>query len=147
MVEHIHSRTRAKTLFATHYHELTALAEHLPGVKNYHVSVRETEDGIVFLRKVEPGSADRSYGIEVARLAGLPPGVVERSRQVLALHERGEERVSETLSPGAQPAPVQLTIFTPLNQDILQAITQADLDNLRPIEALTLLARLKQQIT
>ncbi len=147
VVEHIHGRTRAKTLFATHYHELTALAEHLPGVKNYHVSVRETQDGIVFLRKVELGSADRSYGIEVARLAGLPPGVVERSREVLALHERGEERVSETLSPGAQPAPVQLTIFTPLNQDILQAIAQADLDNLRPIEALTLLARLKQQIT
>ena len=147
VVEHIHGRTRAKTLFATHYHELTALAEHLPGVKNYHVSVRETQDGIAFLRRVEPGSADRSYGIEVARLAGLPPGVVERSREVLALHERGEERVSETLSPGAQPAPVQLTIFTPLNQDILQAIAQADLDNLRPIEALTLLARLKQQIT
>ena len=139
VVEHIHSRTRAKTLFATHYHELTALAEHLPGVKNYHVSVRETQDGIVFLRKVEPGSADRSYGIEVARLAGLPPGVVERSREVLALHERSEERVSETLSPGAEPAPVQLTIFTPLNQDVLQAIAQADLDNLRPIEALTLL--------
>ena len=147
VVEHIHSRTRAKTLFATHYHELTALAEHLSGVKNYHVSVKEHQDGIVFLRKVEPGSADRSYGIEVARLAGLPPGVVERSREVLALHERGEERVSETLSPGAESAPVQLTIFTPLNQEILQAIAAADLDNLRPIEALTLLARLKQQIT
>ena len=147
VVEHIHGRTRAKTLFATHYHELTALAEHLPGVKNYHVSVREHQDGIVFLRKVSPGSADRSYGIEVARLAGLPPSVVERSREVLALHERSEERVSETLSPGAEPAPVQLTIFTPLNQDILQAIAAADLDNLRPIEALTLLARLKQQVT
>ena len=105
VVEHIHGRTRAKTLFATHYHELTALAEHLPGVKNYHVSVRETQDGIVFLRKVELGSADRSYGIEVARLAGLPPGVVERSREVLALHERGEERVSETLSPGPSRPP------------------------------------------
>ncbi len=146
VVEHIHARTRAKTLFATHYHELTALADHLPGVKNYHVSVKETEGGIVFLRKVEPGAADRSYGIEVARLAGLPMGVVERARQVLALHERSEEQVTETLSPGAQPSPVQLTIFTPLNQDIVRAIAEADLDNLRPIEALTLLARLKQQL-
>ena len=105
VVEHIHSRTRAKTLFATHYHELTALADHLPGVRNYRVLVKETEGGIVFLRKVEPGSADRSYGIEVAKLAGLPPGVVERARQVLVLHERSEEHVSETLSPGAQAAP------------------------------------------
>ena len=147
VVEHIHGRTRAKTLFATHYHELTALADHLPGVKNYHVSVKETESGIVFLRKVEPGAADRSYGIEVARLAGLPATVVERSRQVLAMHERSEEQVTETLSPGARPAPVQLTIFTPLNQDIVRAISDADLDRLRPIEALTLLAKLKQQIT
>ncbi len=147
VVEHIHARIRARTLFATHYHELTELAEHLPGVKNYHVAVKETPDGIVFLRKVEPGSADRSYGIEVARLAGQPAAVVERSREVLALHERTEQRVPETLSPGAQPSPVQLTIFTPLNQDVVQAIVQADLDRLRPIEALTLLARLKQQIT
>jgi len=96
---------------------------------------------------VEPGAADRSYGIEVARLAGLPATVVERSRQVLAMHERSEEQVTETLSPGARPAPVQLTIFTPLNQDIVRAIAEADLDRLRPIEALTLLAKLKQQIT
>ncbi len=147
VVEYIHARTRARTLFATHYHELTALADHLPGVKNYHVSVKETAEGIVFLRKVEPGSADRSYGIEVARLAGLPGGVVERAREVLALHERSEEQVTETLSPGAHPAPVQLTIFTPLNHDIVRAIAEADLDHLRPVEALTLLARLKQQIT
>ncbi len=71
-VEYIHGRTRAKTLFATHYFELTELAERLSGVKNYHVSVKETGGGIVFLRKVEPGAADRSYGIEVAKLAGLP---------------------------------------------------------------------------
>ena len=71
-VEYMHARTRAKTLFATHYFELTELAEQLSGVKNYHVSVKETGGGIVFLRKVEPGAADRSYGIEVAKLAGLP---------------------------------------------------------------------------
>ena len=72
VVEHIHPRTRAKTLFATHYHELTELAEQLDGVRNLMVSVKEAGDHIIFLRKVEPGKADRSYGIEVARLAGLP---------------------------------------------------------------------------
>ncbi len=82
-VEYLHGRVRAKTLFATHYFELTELAEQLEGVKNYHVSVKETGCGIVFLRKVEPGAADRSYGIEVAKLAGLPNEVVERAREVL----------------------------------------------------------------
>ena len=72
VVEHIHQRIRARTLFATHYHELTELADQLPGVRNLHVSVKEAGDQVIFLRKVEPGRADRSYGIEVARLAGLP---------------------------------------------------------------------------
>src|SRR5574340_180338 len=88
VVEYIHQRTRAKTLFATHYHELTELAEQLEGVRNLKVSVKEAGDNIIFLRKVEPGRADRSYGIEVARLAGLPMAVVERARAVLELHER-----------------------------------------------------------
>src|SRR5579884_2619416 len=82
-IEYIHARTRAKTLFATHYHELTELADRLSGVKNYHVSVKETGGGIVFLRKVEAGAADRSYGIEVAKLAGLPHEVILRAREVL----------------------------------------------------------------
>ena len=77
-VEYLHARVRAKTLFATHYFELTELAEQLSGVKNYHVSVKETGGGIVFLRKVEPGAADRSYGIEVAKLAGLPNEVIDK---------------------------------------------------------------------
>ena len=85
VVEHIHARTRAKTLFATHYHELTELAELLDGVRNLRVSVKEAGDHIIFLRKVEPGRADRSYGIEVARLAGLPLSVIERAREVLKL--------------------------------------------------------------
>ncbi len=102
-VEYIHSRTRAKTLFATHYFELTELAELLSGVKNYHVSVKETGGGIVFLRKVEQGAADRSYGIEVAKLAGLPAEVIERAREVLAEHESAEQRVTGQLSPGAAP--------------------------------------------
>ena len=149
VVEHLQSRTRAKTLFATHYHELTELADLLPGVRNYHVSVKESGANIVFLRKVEAGSADRSYGIEVARLAGLPPNVIGRAREILARHEQSEHALSERLatSDETSPAgPVQLTIFTPLNAEIVRALEEADLDNLRPIEALNLLAELKKQI-
>ena len=80
VVEYIHERIRAKTLFATHYHELTELADKLFGVRNLHVAVKESGDQILFIRKVEPGPADRSYGIEVARLAGLPMQVIERAR-------------------------------------------------------------------
>src|SRR5262249_49247945 len=81
-IEYLHARVHAKTLFATHYFELTQLAEQLSGVKNYHVSVKETGGGVVFLRRVEPGAADKSYGIEVAKLAGLPNEVVVRAREV-----------------------------------------------------------------
>jgi DNA mismatch repair protein MutS len=149
VVEHLQSRTRPKTLFATHYHELTELAELLPGVRNYHVSVRESGSNIVFLRKVEQGSADKSYGIEVARLAGLPNKVIARAREILSRHEQTEHNLSERLAakPDApETGPVQLTIFTPLNVEVVKAIESADLDNLKPIEALNLLAELKKQI-
>ncbi len=145
-VEYIHARTRAKTLFATHYFELTELAEQLSGVKNYHVSVKETGGGIVFLRKVEPGAADRSYGIEVAKLAGLPHEVIVRAREVLAEHENAERQVTGHLSPGADPPPAQLTIFTPLSQPVLERLREVDLNRLTPLEALNLLAELKKQI-
>jgi DNA mismatch repair protein MutS len=145
-VEYIHSRTRAKTLFATHYFELTELAEQLSGVKNYHVSVKETGGGIVFLRKVEPGAADRSYGIEVAKLAGLPNEVIERAREVLAEHESAERQVTGHLSPGSHPPPTQLTIFTPLSQPVLEKLREVDLNRMSPLEALNLLAELKKQI-
>ncbi|HXM91544.1 MAG TPA: DNA mismatch repair protein MutS, partial [Candidatus Dormibacteraeota bacterium] len=99
VVEHLQKHTGARTLFATHYHELTELADLLSAVKNVHVSVKETPNEIVFLRRVEPGSADKSYGIEVARLAGLPRSVIERAREVLHKHEQSEHELSETLSP------------------------------------------------
>src|SRR5947207_13033435 len=92
-VEHIQAQTRAKTLFATHYHELTELAERLAGVKNFQVTVSDTPAGIVFLRKVEPGAASRSYGIEVAKLAGLPPQLISRAREVLAEHHRAQQQL------------------------------------------------------
>ena len=146
-IEYLHARTSAKTLFATHYFELTDLAEQLPGVKNYHVSVKETKTGIVFLRKVEPGAADRSYGIEVAKLAGLPEEVVRRAREVLAEHENVESRMSAHLA-GDSPPPraAQLTIFTPLSQPVLEKLREVDLNHLTPLEALNLLAELKKQV-
>jgi DNA mismatch repair protein MutS len=145
-VEYLHGRVRAKTLFATHYFELTELAEQLEGVKNYHVSVKETGGGIVFLRKVEPGAADRSYGIEVAKLAGLPNEVVERAREVLVQHEFAEQQATAQLSPGATPPAAQLTIFTPLSQPVLEKLRDVDLNRLTPLEALNLLAELKKEI-
>ena len=145
-VEYLHALVRAKTLFATHYFELTELADQLEGVKNYHVSVKETGGGIVFLRKVEPGAADRSYGIEVAKLAGLPNEVVERAREVLAQHEFAEQQATMHLSPGATPPAAQLTIFTPLSQPILERLRDVDLNRLTPLEALNLLAELKKEI-
>ena len=145
-IEYLHARVRAKTLFATHYFELTELAEQLAGVKNYHVSVKETGGGIVFLRKVEPGAADRSYGIEVAKLAGLPNEVIMRAREVLTEHESAERALTEHLSPGAAPPATQLTIFTPLSQPVLEKLHEVDLNRLTPLEALNLLAELKRQI-
>ena len=145
-VEYIHARTRAKTLFATHYFELTELADQLSGVKNYHVTVKETGGGIVFLRKVAPGAADRSYGIEVAKLAGLPHEVIVRAREVLAEHESAERQLMGHLSPGSTPPAAQLTIFTPLSQPVLDKLREVDLNSLTPLEALNLLAQLKKQV-
>jgi DNA mismatch repair protein MutS len=163
VVEHLQKHTRARTLFATHYHELTELADLLTGVQNVHVSVRETPNEIVFLRRVEPGSANKSYGIEVARLAGLPRSVIERAREVLKKHEQSEHALSETLSPGTRDESLagmadalaaspprrnghQEVLFTALDRAVLDKLRDADLDQLKPLEALNLLAELKKQI-
>ncbi len=126
------------------------MAELLTGVKNVHVAVAESGSGIVFLKRVEAGSADKSYGIEVARLAGLPRSVVERAREMLLRHERSEHELSEKLSPGsgngAHP-PAQQPMFTPIDREVLEAIRAADLDNLKPLDALNLLAQLKKHMT
>jgi DNA mismatch repair protein MutS len=150
VVEHLSSETKSRTLFATHYHELTELADLLPGIKNVHVSARETSTGIVFLKRVETGSADKSYGIEVARMAGLPPAVISRAREILERHEQSEHQLSEKLTPGVaasgEPLPEQQPLFTPLDRCVLEALRNADIDNLKPVEALNLLAELKKQI-
>jgi DNA mismatch repair protein MutS len=147
-LEYLHSVTRAKTLFATHYHELTALGEQLPLVKNYRVSIKEMPGGIVFLRKVEPGAADKSYGIEVAKLAGLPVEVIHRAREVLLEHEGQERQSVKKLEGHGPPGPdsVQLAIFTPLSQQIVDRLKDTDVNRLTPLEALGLLDQLKKQL-
>jgi DNA mismatch repair protein MutS len=151
VVEHLQQHTGARTLFATHYHELTELADLLSAVKNVHVSVKETPNEIVFLRRVEPGSADKSYGIEVARLAGLPRSVIARAREVLLKHEQNEHELSETLSPGANGNGSykgdQAVLFTALDREVIEKLRGADLDQLKPLDALNLLAELKKQIS
>ncbi|HEX4038756.1 MAG TPA: DNA mismatch repair protein MutS [Acidobacteriaceae bacterium] len=141
-LEYLQRHIGARALFATHYHELTMLAEEFPRLKNLHVAVRESPQGIVFLHRIEEGPANRSYGIDVARLAGLPPVVIQRARQVLKQHERSERRnvaVETELT-------LQLTMFTPLSQRILDRLSETDIDSLTPLQALNLLEELKAEI-
>jgi DNA mismatch repair protein MutS len=145
-VEHLHDHIGARTLFATHYHELTLLAERLSHLKNVRVTVRESANGIVFLHTVEPGAASKSYGIEVARLAGLPNAVISRAREVLKVHERAESQQVRESAPTTREAKVQMTMFTPLSQRIVDRIDQLDLDGLTPREALQLLADLQREL-
>jgi DNA mismatch repair protein MutS len=142
-VEFLHADTGARTLFATHYHELTMLAEKLPRVRNLRVGVKEAAGGIVFLHNIEPGAASKSYGIEVARLAGLPAPVIERAKHVLRQHEK-QERQSVQVETAAEP--IQLTIFTPLSQRIVDRIEATDVNSLTPLQALNLLEELQQEL-
>lgn len=141
-LEYLHAHVGARTLFATHYHELTILAEQLTKLKNLRVAVKESPLGIVFLHAIEEGAASKSYGIEVARLAGLPPQVIHRARQVLKQHERSERQnvAVET------EAPMQMTMFTPLSQRILDRLEETDVNSLTPLQALALLDELKEEI-
>ena len=149
-VEHLHNRVGARTLFATHYHELTMLEERLKRLKNLRVTVKESGGGIIFLHAVETGAASKSYGIEVARLAGLPAGVIARAREVLKVHERAEmQQVREAAMgrvPMAGEAPLQMTMFTPLSQRIVDRLGEVDVDEMTPREALNLLAELKREL-
>ncbi len=148
-VEYLHDRIGARTLFATHYHELTLLEDKLGKLTNLRVACRETPQGIVFLHQVESGAADRSYGIEVARLAGLPRDVIARARAVLKMHEKAESASTAAATQAAQiaPAPMQMTIFTPLSQRVVDRVRALDVDRMTPMEALQLLAELKREIT
>jgi DNA mismatch repair protein MutS len=142
-VEFLHADVGARTLFATHYHELTMLAEKLPRVRNLRVGVKESASGIVFLHNIEPGAASKSYGIEVARLAGLPAAVIERAKHVLRQHEKQER---QSVQVETEPDPMQMTIFTPLSQRIVDRIEATDVNALTPLQALNLLEELQQEL-
>ena len=151
VAEHLASspRARPKTIFATHYHELTDLADALPGVVNFHVVVREWKDDIVFLRKVVPGRSDRSYGIHVARLAGLPPTVVTRARDILNGLERDElsRGGRPSMSAAGNAAQGQMGLFhVPADDDaVRRRLRSLDVNEITPMQALALLAELKNQ--
>jgi len=141
IVEHLDAHLGCRTLFATHYHELTDLEQSLPRVKNLNVAVREWQDDVVFLHKIVEGAADKSYGIHVARLAGVPREVVERAKDILArleeehLDAEGRAKIARPASK-SKPAEVQLTLFGPAEHPLLDELRQLDLDNMTPLEAM-----------
>jgi DNA mismatch repair protein MutS len=148
VTEHIHDGLGAKTIFATHYHELTQLADQLDAVVNANVAVREVGDEIVFLRRLEPGGADRSYGIQVGRLAGLPSDVVARAKEILRELEGSHSAGGEGLGRGARAtgagggAP-QLGLFAAVESRLAEELATLDLDRMTPLEALVALAGLR----
>ncbi len=168
VAEHLHDRIGARTMFATHYHELTALTESRARVRNFSTAVREWKEEIVFLHKLVPGGASRSYGIQVARLAGLDKGVIGRARQILDALERGDE-----IGPHALPAGQQLSLLAPPEAKkkpsetaepeaaptvaapaakarasaVEEALLQADLDGMSPREAHAFLVELQRRAT
>jgi DNA mismatch repair protein MutS len=144
------AKARPKTLFATHYHELTDLADATPGVVNFHVAAREWKDDIVFLHKIVPGRSDRSYGIQVARLAGLPRSVTDRAREILSALERDEltrgGRPSVSGTPTAPQRQLGLFQVAPPDERLRQRLAAVDVDHMTPMEALTLVAELKKEV-
>ncbi|MDQ3696901.1 MAG: DNA mismatch repair protein MutS [Gemmatimonadota bacterium] len=155
--EHLHEAVGCKTVFATHYHELTQLSDELDAVRNYNVAVREVGDEVLFLHRLQPGGADRSYGIEVGRLAGLPRGVLRRAREVLKLlegghivapsakgHAQGTGNVGRATSREAHAG--QLALFTIAPDPVVEKLRGIDVNTMTPLEALRLLAELKGEV-
>jgi DNA mismatch repair protein MutS len=157
--EHLHNTVGCKTIFATHYHELVQLADELVAVRNYNVGVREVGDHVLFLHRLQPGGADRSYGIEVGRLAGLPEPVIARAREVLRLLEGEAERMVPTLASGTPSShrtarrtssptvpTEQLALFVPaMPHPVIEQLRGTDVNTLTPIAALQLLAELAER--
>jgi DNA mismatch repair protein MutS len=151
IVEYLHEHRRPRVLFATHYHELTELASLLPRVVNRTMAVKEWEGKIVFLRRVVGGSADKSYGLHVARLAGIPVSVVERAAEVLANLESAEYDLSgrPRLARGHAPdgaGPDQMPLFAPPEQVVASILEDVDVERLSPLAALNLLQALKSRL-
>ena len=156
IAEYLHDRYEGKgtkTLFATHYHELTDLARLKPRIHNWNVAVKEWNDEIIFLRKLDKGGMNRSYGIQVARLAGLPSTVIDRAKEILRNLEEGEltETGIPTLSVsersgGSKPPPAQLELFAARPSPVEEAVRKVDIDTMTPLEALNFLHRLKAEV-
>jgi DNA mismatch repair protein MutS len=151
VVEHLHNNPRlgCKTLFATHYHELTELAATLPGVRNYNVAVTEDDGQIIFLRRIIPGGADRSYGVHVARLAGMPRAVVNRAQELLTVLEgAGKNRTNQRSNGSSEPAAsqqLQMPLFGSGDDELVQAVMEMDIANLTPLESINKLYELQEQ--
>lgn len=150
IVEHMHDKVGARTLFATHYHELTQLSKSLPGVRNFNVAVKEWDDNIVFLHRIVPGGADKSYGIHVARLAGIPSEVNTRAKEILAqlesdhLNQRGDSKI--TPPRRASGSPIQLTLFEVADHPLLDKLRELDVSATAPMQALQLLEQWQQEL-
>jgi DNA mismatch repair protein MutS len=148
ITEFLHDRVGCRTLFATHYHELAELADKLPNLRNYNVLVHEGDDGIVFLHKIAAGSADKSYGIHVAQLAGVPGEVLDRARTVLAELEARHMAVPEV--PHAKgprrPRLVEPSLFAGTDDPVLVALRKADLEKMTPDEALRRLRQWRREL-
>ena len=141
VMEYIHSKIKAKTLFATHYHQLIAMEDELDGVKNYSVAVKERGNDIVFLRRIVPGGTDKSYGVHVARLAGLPKKVIDRANEILAGYDNGQETAGCKAVKNEQPQAMGSLFASALTEQILQL----DVMSMTPIEAMNALYKLQDE--
>ncbi|MHC4310145.1 MAG: MutS-related protein, partial [Planctomycetota bacterium] len=148
ITEHIAGKIKCRTLFATHYHELTELTELFGNVKNCNVAVREWMDEVVFLHKILPGGTDKSYGIHVAKLAGLPRTILERSKEILEELESTfqKEATGEHLSKHKTKEPDKDSLFVQKHKSVLEKLGSTDVNNLTPIEAINLLNEIKNEI-
>jgi DNA mismatch repair protein MutS len=150
VTEHLHEWVRAKTIFATHFHELTQLGDLLPHVRNLNVAVREVGEDIVFLRRLEDGGADRSYGIQVARLAGLPTELLDRARELLeeleGTHSGGGQGLGRggKHRPASEPPQEQYSLFAQ-EHPVMSRLRELEVEGMTPLEALNLLAEMKAQ--
>jgi len=145
VTEHLHDRVGCKTMFATHYHELMQLPERLAHARNYNVAVREAGGAVVFLHRLEPGGTDRSYGIHVAQLAGLPAAVVRRALEVLGTLEGDHRVVSGPTPTSADPEQLDLLGHGGLPHPLVERLRELDLDSLTPIQALVRLSELQKE--
>jgi DNA mismatch repair protein MutS len=144
-----------RTLFATHYHELTDLSRFKPRVKNFNIAVKEWNETIIFLRKLVEGATNRSYGIQVARLAGVPASIIRRAKKVLATIENESEGLNRSLGKSLSPEtkvepsrpkkPVQLSLFKKPAHPVIQRLQNIDISAMTPLEAMNLLNELKEQ--